>query len=113
MSEICPICLEEIESMEVLSCKHKICTFCLSKLLEVPSIDVDPCLYGCRPCTHFPSCISRPCSESDKVVLDEWQSESPSDFLDWVMVECSKSKPIESKRCPICRFEIKELNLIT
>jgi len=95
--------------MKTLECNHKVCSLCLSKLLSDPSIDVDPCLYGCEPCSHFPSCVSRPCSERDKVVLDEWQAESPSEFLDWVMMECSRSKPHEPKKCPICRVEIREL----
>ena len=113
MNDVCPICLDEIEGMEMLACNHKVCSFCLHKLLLGPSIDVDPCLYGCKPCSHVPSCVSRPCSEQDKVVLDEWQTESPADFLDWVMMECSRSKPYKPKKCPICRVEIQELKSIT
>ena len=107
MNDTCPICLEQIEDMVTLVCNHRVCSRCLHTFLAASSTDVDPCLFGCKPCEHSPSCVSRPCSEQDGTVLDEWQASSPSDFLDWVMTECSKAKPQKPKTCPLCRIEIE------
>lgn len=110
----CTICCENRgrEMKFPTNCGHWFCIPCSRDILfwDETRYHVNPVPYGCPPCAHSPSCQSRPCNESDDLIVESWEISDPDRFREWKNMEdhqiehdIDDDSCYASKTCPLCR----------
>ncbi len=99
-------------------CGHYFCISCSRETLftNENKSHICPIKYGCPPCIHFKtdnkSCNSRPCSEKDDIIIENFKRLQPHNYYKWQQAqEKSINEYIRrfDNRCPSCKKGISTL----
>jgi hypothetical protein len=110
-SEPCIVCSDQSRrQMQMPQCSHWMCIPCARDNLEWDEsrYHINPVIYGCAPCLHAPTCVSRPCDEDDDAVVAAWELMYPVQYTQWNTDEDNAIKAGEtdsqfsSRVCPLC-----------
>ena len=113
--EDCPVCYNKGTQMKFpTNCGHSFCIQCCKNLLYYQDhiYDICPIKYGCPPCAHYikdsvSSCVKRPCSDEDQIIIDTWESSNYNNFILWNYDEFNyineDNDHLITKKCPLCR----------